>query len=232
MKSVRRGYCDEDERLFGASQREKLLNAATDIRWLLNRGYNVEPAITFTCNHYLLNARQRMAIFRSVISQKEHDIRCQKELKTLGKCVFVDGLNTIITLETALSHSLVLKGDDGVMRDVAGLHGTYRIIDKTAAAIDLIIRNIVDMGVEKATFFLDKPVSNSGSLKQLILERAIDFAIEADVQLVQNPDACLIGKESVISSDGPVIHKSLGWFNLNARIVEKEISDAWIFEFS
>ena len=231
MKSIRRGYVDKDEELFGGSQRAKILSAANDARWLMNRGYSAESAITFTSNHYLLTSRQRMAIFRSILNDEDKTTRLKKEILKPGTEVLIDGLNIIITLETALSHSLVLRGDDGVLRDVAGLHGTYRIIDKTAKTIELILQTLSNLDVRNATFILDKPVSNSGSLKQLILEISRNFNHEVVVELDMNPDQIFVDKENVISSDGPVILKSSSWFNLNSMIVRDMIPDTWVFNF-
>ena len=231
MKSIRRGYVDKDEELFGGSQRAKILSAANDARWLMNRGYSAESAITFTSNHYLLTSRQRMAIFRSILNDEDKTTRHKKDILKPGTEVLIDGLNIIITLETALSHSLVLRGDDGVLRDVAGLHGTYRIIDKTAKTIELILQTLSNLDVRNATFILDKPVSNSGSLKQLILEISRNFNLEVVAELDMNPDQIFVDKENVISSDGPVILKSSSWFNLNSMIVRDMIPDTWVFNF-
>ena len=231
MKSIRRGYVDKDEELFGGSQRAKILSAANDARWLMNRGYSAESAITFTSNHYLLTSRQRMAIFRSILNDEDKTTRLKKEILKPGTEVLIDGLNIIITLETALSHSLVLRGDDGVLRDVAGLHGTYRIIDKTAKAIEQILLTLSNLDVRNATFILDKPVSNSGSLKQLILEISRNFNLKVVVELDMNPDQIFVDKENVISSDGPVILRSSSWFNLNSMIVRDMIPYTWVFNF-
>ena len=231
MMSIRRGYVDKDEELFGGSQRAKILSAANDARWLMNRGYSAESAITFTSNHYLLTSRQRMAIFRSILNDEDKTTRLKKEILKPGTEVLIDGLNIIITLETALSHSLVLRGDDGVLRDVAGLHGTYRIIDKTAKAIEQILQTLSNLDVRNATFILDKPVSNSGSLKQLILEISRNFNLKVVVELDMNPDQIFVDKENVISSDGPVILRSSSWFNLNSMIVRDMIPDTWVFNF-
>ena len=53
---------------------------------------------------------------------------------------------------------------DGNIRDLAGLRGTYKLIDKTDRAIDLIGQELEKLKVSKAVFYLDKPVSNSGRL--------------------------------------------------------------------
>lgn len=44
----------------------------------------------------------------------------------------------MITLEVALSDSLLLKCMDGTIRDLVALRGTYRLIDKTKTAIMLV----------------------------------------------------------------------------------------------
>jgi hypothetical protein len=117
------------------------------------------------------------------------------------------------------------------LRDVAGLHGTYRIIDKTEKAIELILQTLSNLDVKRAYFILDKPVSNSGSLKQLILAISKNFNIDVEVELNMNPDQIFVGKDNVISSDGPVLQRSSNWFNLNSMIVRDMIPDTWIFNF-
>lgn len=66
-----------------------------------------------------------------------------KELLQTGneyllETVHIDGFNTVITLEVALSGSPVFYCRDGALRDLAGLRGTYRVIDKTQEAIELL----------------------------------------------------------------------------------------------
>ena len=107
----------------------------------------------------------------------------------------------------------------------------YRIIDKTEKAIELILQTLSNLDVRRASFILDKPVSNSGSLKQLILAISKNFNIDVEVDLDMNPDQLFVGKENVISSDGPVLQRSSNWFNLNSMIVRDMIPDTWIFNF-
>lgn len=84
-------------------------------------------------------------------------------------CLNIDGFNLIITLEVALSGSPILLGKDGVFRDLAGLRGTYRLIDKTDTALNLIGKILRELNVPWVRFYLDSPVSNSGRLKSKIL---------------------------------------------------------------
>ena len=71
----------------------------------------------------------------------------------------------------ALSGSPVLYCMDRTIRDLAGIRGTYRIIDKTEPAVDLLIAELIGLGVNTAHFYLDAPVSNSGRLNALIAQR-------------------------------------------------------------
>lgn len=131
MKVVRRGYEPKDAVEFGAGAAGTLNAAAIELCFLLNRGYDVKSASTFIGNHYLLSERQRLALARVVSTDNAIRGRLQKELGNPPEELVLDGFNTIITLEVALSGSLLLAGMDGTIRDLAGLRGSYCLVDKT-----------------------------------------------------------------------------------------------------
>lgn len=135
MKIVQRGFVEKDKLEFGNQWRTRLTKAAEELVYLLDRGYAIKTASIFVGNHYMLSERQRLALTRIVSSKAQLIKRKEKERSVLPATVFIDGFNTIITLEVALSHSLLLKGMDGTLRDMAGLRGTYRVIDKTEPAM-------------------------------------------------------------------------------------------------
>ena len=155
--------------------------------------------------------------------------RLAKEWKKVNGPVRIDGFNLMITLEVALSGSLLLEGDDGTIRDLAGLRGTYQIVDKTERAAELIFSFLADLGVQDAIFYLDQPVSNSGRLKTLLLEKAQGFPVHVTAEVVPNPDRILWGKEGVITSDAIILNECVTWYNLARRIIESAIPQAWIF---
>ena len=102
-----------------------MLKAGRDLQYLLNQGYHIKGASTFVGNHYLLSERQRLALARAISSNESIQLRERKEVKNIpqGSVVNIDGFNTIITLEVALSGSLLLKSMDGTVRDLAALRG-------------------------------------------------------------------------------------------------------------
>lgn len=227
---VKRGYVPSDEKDFSEKAMNKLKEAQKDIFMLINRNYPIKNVSTFVGNHYLLSERQRMALVRSTSSNVSLEMRRKKEVKSSieGKTVYIDGFNIIITLEVALSKSTLIKCMDGTIRDLAGLRGTYRLIDKTDTSIDLIGKKFEELKISKAVFYLDKPVSNSGRLKIRILELLDRFNFHVDVELVDNADRSLEGMENVISSDAIVLDKCESWFNFVKNILD-ECSDNFMY---
>jgi len=233
-KIVKRGYCSKDEIEFGSQWKDRLDRAGEELYYLLNRGYKLNPSSTFIGNHYMLSERQRLALVRMIASKKQLELRKEKELSLaeLPKRVVVDGFNTIISLEVALSDSLIIKGMDGTIRDLAGLRGTYRIIDKTTQAVQLIFQVLEELNISEAIFYLDQPVSNSGRLKSLIIEIAKNYNLSIEVEVIYDVDRVLEKKEGVISSDAVILDKCISWFNLNGWITDRHVHQAWVYEMN
>ncbi len=230
-KIVKRGYCLKDEIEFGSQWKDRLNRAGEELYYLLNRGYKLNPSSTFIGNHYMLSERQRLALVRMIASKKQLELRKEKELSPeLPERVVVDGFNTIISLEVALSDSLIIKGLDGAIRDLAGLRGTYRIIDKTTQAVQLIFQALEELNISEAVFYLDQPVSNSGRLKSLIIEIAKNYYLSVEVEVIYDVDRVLEKKDGVISSDAIILDKCISWFNLNDWIIDRYVQQAWVFE--
>ncbi len=110
----------------------------------------------------------------------------------------MDGFNTVITLEVALSDSLLLTGMDSTIRDLAGLRGTYRIVDKTVTAVELL------------------------------LEKAAGRALEVQAELHPSVDGLLSRMENVVTSDAIILDKCKSWYNLNRPLIGSAVPDAWI----
>lgn len=233
-KVVRRGYIDTDEKDFSRKSLYKLHEASKDLYYLLNQGYKTKGASTFVVNHYLLSERQRLALTRAISSKESIENRRIKEIKNnlQNSTIHIDGFNTIITLEVALSNSLLIKSMDGTYRDLAGLRGTYRIIDKTEMSIKLLGEMLESYKIKKVIFYLDAPVSNSGNLKIKILEILNNFSFEVEVENINNVDSTLEKLDYVVSSDSIILDKCKSWINLNKKIIEEKIDDKFYIDFT
>ena len=214
---AKRGYVPEDDRNFSAEAVIKMRTAARHILYLINEGYDLKQASTFVGNHFLLSERQRLAITRSVATDEQLSGRRarQKAVTDLaGQEVWIDGFNTIITLEVMLSDSLLLSSMDGTIRDLAALRGTYRLIPETTGAIHMLFRTLKDAGIGMARILLDEPVSNSGRLKTLIADIGEKYPFGQDIQILKDVDRALYDKDNVISSDSIILDRCKSWTNL------------------
>lgn len=234
MHNTKRGYSPDDKRDFTGQGLAALKRPAQDLLFLLDRGYPMSPAATFVGNHYLLSERQRVALKRSISPSADVTARLAKQKRPediAGETVNIDGFNAIITLEVAQSGSPVFRCMDGAYRDLAGLRGTYRLIDKTDIAIRSIICELKKLFVARANFRLDAPVSNSGRLKVRIAEISEEERLSVGIELVNSADAALYGQDNVITSDSIILDRCRGWFNINERIIPG-IPGVWIVDIA
>lgn len=231
---VRRGYDSQDERWFSQVELEKLKQANHDITWLINRGYKLEGSVTFVSNRFLFSNRQREALKRVICASTCCLKRMEKELpleQMKGKTLYIDGFNLIITLEVALSGGTLVFGNDGNIRDLAGLRGSYRMIEETEQALQLLGQFLKRYEVSHVIFYLDAPVSNSKRLKSSILSMMKAIPLSVEVELVPNADVLLVNKEYVVSTDAAILDSCLSYFNLSKAIIQENQVSAMMVDF-
>ena len=236
---AKRGYTPEDEKNFSPDAVERMRIASRHIQYLINEGYDLKQATVFVGNHFLLSERQRLAIMRSVAKDQDLAERKSKQLslsELKGKEVWIDGFNTVITLEVLLSDSLLFTCMDGTIRDLAALRGTYRLIPETTEAVRLMFDILQEASVGKVNILLDEPVSNSGRLKSLIAETAEskysssliaetaeqNKSFDLDIRILRDVDRTLYGKEGVITSDSIILDHCTSWFNLTSECLRRK----------
>ncbi len=227
MTDSRRGFVPADEKEFNKESINLLRKAQKDILYLLEQGYPIKSASVFVGNHYMLSERQRLAVVRATTEHSILELRHKKLLskENLGSRVLIDGLNIIITLEVALSEGTLIRCMDECIRDLAGLRGTYRIIDKTDIAIRWIGDKLKELGIEEVVFYLDAPVSNTGRLKLRLQELLSTYPYKVTVELVNNADVILEKSCHVITGDAIILNKCKSWYNLNAEIISERLPE-------
>jgi hypothetical protein len=227
MTTRNRGREASDDRLFGELPMQKKLKAAAkDMLYLLSHGYAEKSSVQLVGNRYKLNARQQRALHGMSCSEQQIVIRNKKKVmpKMLkGQTIAIDGFNLLIILESALSEAYIFKGLDGYYRDVSGVHGTYKRVQKTEEAL-LIIGNTLVSGVH---WYFDAPVSNSGRLKTTLRELAEQHHFFWKIDLVNNPDKELASSEHiVVSSDAWILDRAQKNTNLVAYLIDHYIQKA------
>lgn len=219
-----RGPHPEDEQLFAPSAWPGLKAAVTELSWLLSRGYPRKSALKLVGDHHQLRERQRIAVSRCTCSEQERVERQSRQHTVLEGPLWIDGFNLLTTLEAALAGGFILAAQDGCYRDMASLHGTYRRVHETGAAVALAGRVL---GPVEAHWLFDQPVSNSGRLASLVREQGVEHGWPWTVELVPDPDPILADCPALVASaDSAILDRAPGWFNLARAIIEAHLPGA------
>ena len=231
-----RGPHPEDHRLFAPETLGTLREAVADLNWLLSRGYPNAGAQKLVGDRYQLAARQRSAVARCACSdahlqrRKEHQVPCAA---LAGRPLSLDGYNVLTTVEAALAGGVILAACDGTYRDMASMHGSFRRVTETRPALELIGQATAALGVSACLWLLDRPVSNSGRLKQAMLELAEEHDWDWTIELVANPDAMLVQSDRVAATaDSAILDRCPAWCNLGREIVARFVSGAIVLDLA
>ena len=138
-----------------------------------------------------------------------------------------------MSLEAALGGAVVLRGRDGADRDLAGVHGTYRHVEETWPAIALLGDQMAALGIVRALWLLDSPVSNSGRLRGILLQAALERGSDWQVELVFSPDPLLAqATEIIATADSAILDRCGRWVNLARLAIDSAIPEARIVDLS
>ena len=236
IKVNHRGAAPEDSPLFSPAATASLRAATGDLCWLLNRGYALHSALELVGNRYNLRDRQRLAVGRCAATDEaraRRGERCVAPEQWRGQELWLDGYNVLMVLEAALGGGVVLVGRDGCCRDVLGIHGSYHRVQETRPALQLIGELTGKFGVTACRWFLDKPVSNSGRLRAVILEVAANAGWNWQVELVMNPDNVLAKSDAVVATaDSAILDRCKRWANVAREVIARDIPAAWTVDLS
>jgi hypothetical protein len=227
-----RGPHPEDGTLFAPTNWPHLRCAVSHLSWLLTREYAWESALKLVGDRFRLNARQRLAVRRSACSDQSLQRRALASLPLpaiAGRRVSIDGFNLLTTVEAAFAGGVLLRGRDECLRDMASVHGSYRKVAETTPAIRAIGQFLGESPPELCTWWLDRPVSNSGRVSQLIMTIAQVEGWPWQTQLVPDPDHELKRtRDVVVTADSVILDACNAWVNLASGIVVGLVPHAWI----
>lgn len=228
-----RGPHQADATLFGTTALPNLRQAVADLSWLLGRGYVDPSASKLVGDRYRLRLRQRTAVSRSAAGTEVLAARMalRRDPNSLADATLsIDAFNVLIGMETALGGGVLLRGVDGALRDLSSVHGSYRRVDVTEAALDALIATLTRWSPAAVTWFVDRPVSNSGRLAGWIRDRAPE-GIGWEVELPHDADRSVIDAQGVAcSADARVLDLSPAWADLVSETVDAHAPDAWVVD--
>ncbi len=234
-KRKHRGQHPQDKKLFSKKQIPKILQAVRDFSLLLTKDYPPKSSLKLVGDKFNLTKRQRLAVMRCACSDQELKQRTKKctHLEDIKSGIMIDGYNLLITVESALSGGLIFIARDRSYRDLASIHGSYKKVNETIPALELIGNFLQKKNISKANWFVDSPVSNSGRLKTIMLETADENSWQWSVELMYNPDRKLIDSNiPVATSDSLILDNCRKWVNLAGEIIKAEIPESNIIDLT
>ena len=234
-----RGPAPEDAELFADKQLERLASAVRDLSWLDGRGYARPSAVELVGNRYQLHARQRVAVGRSACSDEALRARQERRIEArelAGERLEIDGYNQLTTIEAALAGGVLLEGRDGFVRDMASLHGTFRAVEETEPALELLLRQVEALRPSSVLVLFDAPIANSGRLAARLRNRVEASEIEWEVELDQAVDPRLRRSEAVVATaDAGILDGEAGRrprsIALSRLVIERESLTARLLRF-
>src|SRR5262249_22963751 len=141
-----------------------------------------------------------------------------------GQTLLIDGYNLLTTIEAALAGGFVLAARDGAFRDMASMHGTWRRVAETEPAIELVGSFLAQTGVAGCHWYLDRPVSNSGRLKRILLDLSAANDWRWEVELVDDPDRILATATALVATaDSAILDRCPACVNLAAEIIRDRV---------
>lgn len=227
MNNRNRGKNTGDDTLFGLEKQiDKLRLAVQDMNYLLSRDYTERASSELVGNRYKLKTRQIQALRGASASENQIQNRKSKQVEISDlkdKIIYLDGFNILILLESLISEAYIFKGLDDCYRDLSGVHGTYKRVNQTQKSIELVSRFFQKAKLQKLFWIFDKPVSNSGRIKQIILEFTQENNLNWEVDLQFNPDKFLAeNAEIIVSSDAWILDHCKKWFNVIDYLIQEE----------
>ncbi len=191
--------------------RPALIKAMQDYRWLLDKDYPYKLALDTVVTRYMLSSTERLLLYRCI-----HSAVYAREIIRRKLCgpprgtVIVDGYNVFATIYAAYRDEPVYLCDDGILRDLLGLHARVGMVGEKIL-IDKFFTITRELGIERLVIVLDANISHSGDLAAYIRRKYSDAGMSLSVVVAKKPDKYIIDNagNAVVSSSDAVVLKSV-----------------------
>ncbi len=184
--------------------------ACEEYRYLLTHGYPEKAALKLVGDRHRLSRLERNCLFRGTVDPAIAATRLRKIVMpdaVRGRPLGVDWYNVLRTVETYLAGGVLFLADDGITRDAAAVHGSWRRSARTPPATEALLATIARLGPGRVDVYLDAPVAFSGELAGE-LRGAIRGMIPAsacEVGLAASADWPLKRYEGIVASSDSVV---------------------------
>ena len=201
-----------------------LTPAAYDFYFLLTRKYPRDLSLEIVGNRYGLTKKEREVLKRGIHPQKEALTRRGKQFKTASwsnRTITIDGHNVHITLESIFLDKILVLANDGPLRDISGVSGSFRATEITVYVIETLYKFFKEYPPKRLVILFDSPISKSGELAKLYRQTLSKLSIPIKSQAVPVPEKVFDYESTIVaSSDSHVIDLSRIWLDLPRLIVD------------
>lgn len=186
----------------------RVKKAVQDYRYLLNRGYPRSASLNLVSARYVLSREERMLLYRCVHPDREAELVKAKLVEPPdieGQTLIVDGYNVVLTIRAWMRGDTVYLCDDGVVRDLSGVHGKVRYDDAFQRALEEMLYSASLLKPGRLEVFYDKQVSRSGELAAATRRLLSDLRLDGAAATSNRNDTRIIGAPGIVSSSDIVI---------------------------
>jgi hypothetical protein len=182
--------------------------ACADFKHLRERGYPEKATLKLVGDRHRLSRAERNTLFRGVIVEEMAMARRGKivaDESVAGSDVGIDWYNVLITVESYLRGLPIFIAEDGIVRDSAAAHGSYRRSAVTARAIEEILRVLRALQPRSVDAFLDAPIPFSAVMAEEMRHLLSSFPCPINVALAHSADYPLKTYAGIVASSDSVI---------------------------
>lgn len=139
---------------------------------LLDRGYPEAASNTLVGDRYRLTREERHILFRGVSPTAVGAARRRRLVAapSQGARIGIDGHNVVLTVANYLRGVAVFVADDGLVRDIGGIHGRLHDAGLMERAIGLVADALRELSADEIVVCLDRPLSHSADHAALFSE--------------------------------------------------------------
>jgi len=198
-------------------------DACRDFKLLKELGYPDNASLKLVGDRYGLSREQRNCLFRGVVQDSVAARRIRKIVKPAdvhGAALGLDWFNILITLESYLKGTRLFLSDDGMVRDCAAVHGSWRKGPVTDRATGEILAALSDLSPMRIDVMLDSPIAHSGLMAESLRLELRRSGMAYTVRLERSADYPLKSYEGIVaSSDSAIMDHASRLLDLPRRIL-------------
>jgi len=200
-------------------------NAASDLQYLLERGFHMKSILKIVSDRYQLNQIQRSLLYRGITTRQNAIVRKSKlinESGLKGQKLTIDTYNVLITIYSYLKGKPVFLAFDGMVRDAGKLKAKISRHNDFDRPLRLLVSYLKSTSAEKYNLLIDEPVKDSEALYNDIKEAFQQEKTQVKIKRIQKADDELLKEKSgiIATSDTEIIDKTnLPIFDLARHIL-------------